>query len=250
MAGAERYLKESLFSEIEAKFTQELASFATTAFDLQQFGRLPVPLRERLSARVLSAPVIQRDVSYRYDIVRVKSGDSDPYYKASVHIRSRYVNVTTSRQRFVVKEALPNPAEAFAEDREDYGFRRVTSELNGGGDFPEELLPQAILNCISTKAGSTLFIRDAALDPDGELSVSFEATAYLDLGETISLEAFLPTVNMACTTVGAGLTFSGQAGDALSDIWEVTLGEDGETRWELRGAILPGQGFDLWFEET
>ena len=250
MAGAERYLKESLFAEIEAKFSQTLDSFATTAFDLQQFGRLPVPLRERLRARVLSAPVIQRDVSYRYDLSRVEAGDEDPYYKASVRSQSRYVNLTTSVQHFVVKEALPNPAKALTEGRKDYGFHRVTSELKGGGDFPRELLPQAIANCISTKAGSTLFTREAGLDPDGELSVSFEAVAYLDSDETISLEAFLPTINMTCTTVGGGLAFSGQAGDALSDIWGMTLGEDEENRWELLGAILPGQGFDLWFEEA
>lgn len=301
MGGVERYLKESLFSQIESKFSKTLDSFATTAFDLQQFARLPVPLRERLRARVLSAPVIQRSVSYTYDLSLVEKCDAKPtaesldessstqtdeedgqntespenqepcengddaspsvcndedgpdetddrkLYRALVTACSTYVNLTTASQQFIVKESLPKSSDR---GRDDYGFRRITGRLTGDGDFPQELVPQAIQSYISHKAGSMFFERGATLEPSAKLSVRFESIAYLDEDETISLEAFLPTVDMDCTTSGSGLDFSGQAGDALSDIWNVTLCGNDRIRWELNGAILPGQGFDIWFEES
>ena len=247
MAGVERYLKEQLFSEIDQKFSNSLVKFATTANDLQFFGRMPVPLRQRIRDQVLSAHVIQRDVAYTYELSPIEIDDARGF-RASVSARSRYVNLSTSDQRFDVKEALP--AFPFEERRGDYGFQKVTGSLvAGNGTFPAELVPQAIQNHISTKAGSTLFTREAVLESNAELVVTFEAIAYLDRDDVISLEAFLPTIDMTCTTSGPGLRFSGQAGDALGDIWDVDVGDHGERRWRLSGAILPGQGFDLWFEE-
>lgn len=245
IVGTERYLKERLFSDIEAQFTAKLQSFATTALELRQYGRLPTPLRERLRTRVLSAPVIQRDVTYEYVFEPYGSPD-DKVYKAAINSHSTYVNLSTDAQTFDVKEALPILSE---ENRPGSGFMKVTSQLQGKGAFPKELIPQAIENYISIKAGSRLFQRPAVLEPSAELQVSFSSVAYLDPSDTISLEAFLPTVNMVCTTSGSDLLFRGQAGDALSDMWHVMETESGETRWELKGAILPGQGFDVWFEE-
>ena len=246
MAGVERYLKEQLFSEIEDKFSESLRDFSVTANDLQFFDRMPVELRDRIRDQVLFADVIQRDVEYTYELFPIDI-DGSRGYRAIVSARSRYVNLSTSNQRFDVKEALP--AFPFGENRSDYGFQKVTGDLlNGNGTFPAELVPQAIQNDISTKAGSTLFTREAVLEPNAELAVTFEAIAYLDQDDLISLEAFVPTINMTCTTSGLGLKFSGQAGDALGDSWSVTVGDRGDSHWKLSGAILPGQGFDLWFE--
>ena len=246
MAGVERYLKERLFAEIKGDFDNTLDSFAITAFDLQQFGRLPPPLRERLRSRVLRAPVIQRDVSYQYQLEPV-ANEGVTSYKGTVTASSTYVNLTTETQSFLVKEALPKGSEGVPGD---HGFRKITSNFpNGGGEFPSEMIPQGIANHISTKSGSIFFEREATLDPDSALTVTFESIAYLDQAETISLEAFLPTLRMACTTSGRGLVFEGQSGEAVSDMWEVKSAAAHETHWELGGAILPGQGFDVWFVE-
>ena len=249
MGSAERYLKESLFSEIDRKFADTLDDFATSAFDLQQFERMPVRLRERLRDRVLSAPVIQFDATYTYSLSQTTSPENDDstrVYLADVVSSSKYVNLTTTTQRFLVKEAVSRSPD---DTRSNYGFQKITSRIEGNGSFPRELLPAAIENYISQKAGSLLFEREAILAPNAALNIEFESIAYLDEGETISIEAFLPTVNMVCTTSGSELNFRGQAGDALGDIWNVTSGDNGESRWELTGAILPGQGFDIWFEE-
>lgn len=247
MVGSERYLKEGLFSEIETKISATLDSFRVTAFDLQQYGRLPAPLRERLRDRILGAPVIQRDVTYKYELSKVQI-DDEPAYRASVTACSVYVNLSAERQRPIVKESLP--AFSFQEKQSDYGFQKITSMLKGKGEFPSDLVPQVIQNYVSSReAGPTLFMREAALDSGAELNVKFEGVAYLGPDDWISLEAFLPTINMACVTSGPDLKFSGQAGDALSDIWQLTPGNAREDRWELKGGILPGQGFDLWFED-
>ena len=141
LAGSEWYVKESLFSQIEAKFAETLDSFVTTAFDLQQFARLPHELRERLRSRVLSAPVIQTDVTYVYELESIES-ECDKVFKASVNACSTYVNLTTVSQYFMVKEALPVLS---GEHRPDYGFRRITSVLTGDGEFPTEIIRQVTL---------------------------------------------------------------------------------------------------------
>ena len=127
----------------------------------------------------------------------------------------------------------------------------MTSKIDGKGEFPAELVHQAIKSYSSSKGvgTTTLFEREATLDPDSELGIRFKGVAYFRPEEWIPLEAFLPTINMMCVTSGSGLTFNGQPGDALNDIWEVTKSDSGEYRWEIRGAVLPGQGFDIWFEE-
>ena len=248
MGGSEWYLKESLFSEIQRNISETLESFRITAFDLQQFGRLPAPLRERLRDRVLQVPVIQQDVTYTYELSSTEI-DGEEAFRALVTAESTYINLSTETQRFQVKELLP--ACTFEDRPDDYGFKKISSERKGGGEFPSELVSQVIQTHVSSRAnGPMIFEREAVLDSGAELRIRFESVAYLHPDEWISIEAFLPTINMVCSTIGDGLGFRGQPGDALSDAWDMNLGESGENRWELRGAILPGQGFDLWFEET
>ncbi len=247
LGGSEWYLKETLFSEIETKISNTLDSFRVSAFDLQRFGQLPPPLQVRLRDRILGAPVIQTDLAYKYELSPVQIGD-DKAYKAVVSSRSTFANLSDTQQRFTVKESLP--ASSFDTKQSDEGFQAVTSEIDGKGEFPSELVHQAIMSCSSSKgAGTTLFEREATLDPGSKLQIEFRGAAYLRPEEWIPLEAFLPTINMICVTSGADLTFNGQPGDALNDIWEVTKEDSGEYRWEIRGAVLPGQGFDIWFEE-
>ena len=248
IGGSEWYLKESLFSEIRDNVIRTLGSFQAAAFDIQQFGRFPAPLQQRLRDRLLRAPVIQEDVRYRYDLVSTAVGSEDAY-RASVTVESTYVNVSTETQEFMVKQLLPSCN--FEERPGDYGFQRITSEVKGRGDFPAELVTQVVQTHVSSRVnGPTIFERNAVLDAGAELKVKFESIAYLHPDEWISIEAFLPTINMVCETSGTGLEFSAQPSDALSDLWHMTIGASGENSWELRGAILPGQGFDLWIEET
>ena len=65
---SDRFLKESLFTDIKTNISTALKTFQDTAFDLHYYSRLPDDLRERVSDTVLAAPVIQRDVTYKYDI--------------------------------------------------------------------------------------------------------------------------------------------------------------------------------------
>ena len=240
IGGSEWYLKERLFSEIRDNVLIILASFNDAAFDIQQFGRLPAPLRQRLSDRLLRVPVIQEEVLYTYDLTSTKIGREDAY-RASVTAESKYVNVSTETQEFQVRQLLL--ACNFKERPADYGFQKICSEVKGRGDFPSELVTQVIQTHVSSRAnGPTIFERKAALDPGSELKVRFESVAYLHPDEWISIEAFIPTINIVCETSGAGLKFSAQPSDALSDLWHMTLGGSGEHRWELRGAILPGRG--------
>ena len=246
LAGSEWYLKESFFAQMESNISDLLQSFRVTAFDLQRFGRMPSPLRERLRDRILDASIVQHDVTYRYQLEEYTL-DEETVYRASVEARTVYENISVETQRFTVKESLQVPSIAHAV--EDYGFHRITSKIKGRGDFPEELVPQVIRNHVSSsQTGTMLFTREAVLDSGAELYVTFEGVTYFREDEWISLEAFLPTIDMVCVTSGPRLEFSAQTGDALSDIWSMTLNESGENSWELRGAILPGQGIDIWFE--
>ena len=248
LGSSEWYLKESLFAEIHHNITNTLDSFRVAAFDLQRFGRLPTELQERLRDRVLLASVIQRDLTYAYRLTQTTIGD-EVAYRASVTATSTYENVSTDTQRFQIKEWLPQCT--LDETPSDYGFRKIGSEkLRGDSDFPSELAAQVIqTHVLRRENGPTLFEREAVLASDAELKVTFESVVYLRPEEWISIEALRPTINMVCVTSGPGLTFSGQPGDALSDVWDMTIDESGGNRWELRGAILPGQGFDLWFEK-
>ena len=248
IGGSEWYLKESLFSEIRDNVLRTLASFNDAAFDIQQFGRLPAPLRQRLRDRILRVPVIQEEVRYTYDLVLTKIGSEDAY-RASVTAESTYVNVSTETREFQVKQLLL--ACNFKEQPSDYGFQRICSEVSGRGDFPSELVTQVIQTHVSSRDnGPMIFERNASLDPGSKLKVRFESVAYIHPDEWISIEAFIPTINIVCETLGDGLEFSAQPSDALSDLWHMTLGDSGEHRWELRGAILPGQGFDVWIAEV
>ena len=246
LAGSEWYLKESFFAQMESNISELLQSFRVTAFDLQRFGRMPSALRERLRDRILDVAIVQHDVTYRYQLEKITLV-GETVYKASVEAQTVYENISVESQRFTVKESLQVPSIAHAV--QDYGFHRITSEIKGKGDFPEKLVPQVIRNHVSSsQTGTMLFTREAALDSGAELHVTFEGITYFREDEWISLEAFRPTIDMVCVTTGQGLEFSAQTGDALSDIWSMTLNESGENSWELRGAILPGQGIDIWFE--
>ena len=247
MAGSERYLKESLFAEIEDNISATLESFRVTAFDLQQYQRLPPELRKGLRDRVLSAPVIQRDVTYEYCLSELTI-DAIPAYKALVTSRSLYVNISAEQQRFDVTETLPSYS--FSDNMLDYGFRKMTSKIKGQSEPPDVIVSQVIKNHVSeTDPGPLIFRRSTTLDSGDELSVMFEGVAYLRSDDWISLEAFLPTIDMVCITSGQGLSFNGQPGNALIDIWDLKLEDGGKYRWILNGAILPGQGFDIWVED-
>ena len=247
MAGSERYLKESLFAEIEANIADTLESFRVTAFDLQQYQRLPPELREGLRDRVLDAPVIQRDVTYEYSFSE-QNIDGETAYRAEVASHSTYVNISTEHQRFDVTETLPSCS--FDEKKDHHGFQKMISEKEDQSEPPEVIVSQVIKSYVSTTdAGPLVLRRRATLDSGAELIVRFEAVAYLRSDDWISLEAFLPTIDMVCVTSGAGLRFNGQPGNALIDMWDLKLEGDGKYRWKLNGAILPGQGFDVWIAD-
>ena len=149
----------------------------------------------------------------------------------------------------VVKESLP----VFSLDtkQDDYGFQRITSKLvDGKGECPAVLGREAIESYSFSKgSGATLFSREATLESDAKMEIEFQGIAYLGSVDWISLEAFLPTIDMSCTTCGTGVKFYGQPSDALDDMWEVNPTSDGENCWQIKGAMWPGEGFDIWFDE-
>ena len=238
---SDRFLKDRLFTDIKMNISTALKSFQDTAFDLHYYSRLPDDLRERVSDTVLAAPVIQRDVTYRYDLSETDI-DGKLAYRAKISACSVYDNISSTRQRFAVRESLP-PFN-FEEVRNDYAFTRINSSIEGSGDFPSTLEPHGIRSDTSVRDdGSKVFARSASLDSDSTLQVKFEGVAYIRSDEWIAFEASLPTINMLCLTSGSGLEIRGQPGETQKDIWLAKA-----NHWELKGAVLPGQGFDIWIE--
>ena len=240
---SERYLKENLFSEINAKIALTLDTFHNTTLDLEHYKRLPDQIVRRLSTQILSAPVIQKNLTYKFEFdSATETIDGEPAYRATMISTSSYINITDEHQEFNVRESLP--AYGFMEEREDYAFYRVTSDSTDDTVFPKKHSPQVIKTYISIREDrSKMFSRPSTLPPHSKLNVRFEGVVYLGEEEWIPLEAYLPTINLVCIASGDGLKFGGQPGDAVRDIWDAK-----DARWELQGAVMPGQVIEIWLE--
>ncbi len=240
---SEQYLKESLFSEINSRIALTLNTFHRTTLDLDNYKRLPDQIANRVSSTILGAPVIQKDLTYRFDFdTKTHNIGGEPALRATMISTSTYVNITDEEQQCEVRESLP--AYGLNEQRNDYDFYNVESDSTDEMVFPSKHSRQVIKNYISSREDrSKLFSRLATLPPGFKLKVKFEGVAYLGVEEWIPLEAYLPTINMVCIASGDGLKFGGQPGDAVRDIWDAS-----EDQWELRGAVMPGQVLEFWVE--
>lgn len=240
---SEQYLKEKLFDQITGQVAGTLDTFHRTTLDLQHYKRLPDQISKRLSTQILGAPVIQKDLTYRFQFDTKKHNiGGEPALRATMISTSTYVNITDEEQQCEVRESLP--AYGFKEEREDYDFYNVESDSADDRVFPRKHSRQVIRNYISSREDrSKLFSRPSTLPPGFKLKVKFEGVAYLGVEEWIPLEAYLPTINMVCTASGDGLKFGGQPGDAVRDIWDAR-----DDQWELRGAVMPGQVLEFWLE--
>lgn len=127
---SDRLLKESLFSEIRSNISKSLGIFHQTAFDLHHYSRLPDDLRDRVSAKVLAAPIIKRDVTYKYLLTDIIIG-GESGYKAEISLCCTYDNISLSEQQFEVKESLP--PFGFSQQMADYAFHSITSKIRGKG---------------------------------------------------------------------------------------------------------------------
>lgn len=239
----EQYLKEHLFSDINTQIARKLEIFHRTTLDLQHYQRLPDQISQRLSTQILGAPVIQKDLTYKFEFdAEMDNIDGEPAHRVTMTSTSTYLNITDEEQQFEVRESLP--PYGFEKQRDDYDFNSVDSDSADERVFPTSHSLPVIRNHITSRADrSKVFARPSTLPAGAELRVEFKGIAYLGIQEWIALEACLPTINMVCIASGDGLRFGGQPGDAVKDIWDAR-----DDRWELRGAVMPGQVLEIWLE--
>ena len=241
----EGYLREQLFDEIEQKVSAVLTSFETSAFDLMEFQRLPPELQEQARAQVLQVPVVQRDLELHYRLELLRLGD-ERAVRAEITSQSVYQNVTGQWQEVTVRASVVPLDEELAPHVSDHGPTGITKgEGEGQSDFPDTLDGSTVSYFVVTRRGTNWFERSTRLGPHARLEVRLEQVAYFFADDWVDIEALLPTVGMTCLADAEGLILRAAGDETLGDRWTQVPDSNGAKAWRLRGAALPGQGFQL-----
>ena len=245
----ERYLKERLFSAIDGHVADILESFKVSAFDVVTFRQLPAQFQARVRDRILGASVIQENSTYEYSFDVFKLGSTDAFRVATT-ITSTYRNLSGEHQEFEVREWLQS-FDIDSDEPDDYGFCRVSSDSANASHFPPEVIPEMMRNEIVKRGDATWFEGSGTLDAHESITITIHSVSYVEEGDWFSIEALRPTLGMQCVARGEDVTFTANPGEPVRDLWSVRNGEaDGARRWEISGAVLPGQGFELFWKAT
>ena len=74
--------------------------------------------------------------------------------------------------------------------------------------------------------------------------------AYFELDDFDEWSFQTPAINLEIRVAfeGKKFKFAARPDEALLDFWESSVDEDGRTgRWQINGALLPGQGISFWW---
>ena len=246
----ESHLKERLFTDIRREVAATLSAIQAQAVDAVHLNRLPSELLNVVRKTVTEVPIIERDIFATYEFKSVTLGRAKAL-RAEIKSSSIYQNLTDQWQPGEIYEGgvkLPDRFKRYS-DTADAGFGAIGVEIIEGSSQPSpfNLDREGMKFYISEQEGVPIFSRDVQFSPNCQLKVTTVEIAYYELADFDSFSASKPSINMVVVASfpDAGFKVEGEPDHALIEFWE---GDNVKGQWNVKGALLPGQGIQFWWE--
>ena len=252
----ELYLRERLFSHIQTRIEATLESFGIEMADAIRLQRLPPLMLGAVKRQIVEPNLILRDTVTDYKFAPVTIDDGE-FLRAEVTSFSTYENLASQSNPVEIFEVgcqLP-PDLKTSSIVHDCGFINIKTEtLDGTIDPPFNLNRQEIaLWGGSTQQEQPFFRRHVTLAPQSRIKVTTTEVAYFELNDFDEWSFNRPAINPEIRVAFEGKKFNlgAEPDEALLDGWESSVDEDGRVgRWQINGALLPGQGIAFWWSPS
>ena len=143
------------------------------------------------------------------------------------------------------------PSELKTSSIPDCGFINIKTEtLEGTIEPPFNLSRQQIELWVTTKQEQPFFSRHVTFAPQSRIKVTTTEVAYFELNDFDEWSFNRPAINLEIRVAFEGKKFDlgAEPDESLLDGWVPSVDEDGHTgRWQINGALLPGQGISFWW---